>query len=176
MIKRFLRAENANAPVEAVIVIPFFIWGFMSMYAMTDTFIKNYKVTQSTYAIADAVAREMESIGSSRIEGLNRLHALMTASPVATTTRVSLVTYNADRAQLELGWSYATDGEIPLGDADMTALAQKLPALSNGESLVFVETWRGYSSSFGDLLGDLTMGQTAFSRLRYVPTIAWIDS
>lgn len=174
-LRRFRDAEDGVMAVEAVVVIPFLVWSFLALFALTDVYRSQHANTTSSYTIVDALSRETEAVNAAYIEGLNNLHTQMTRARAATKMRATHVWFDGGDNQLEVRWSYGT-GELPaLTTATLSEISARIPTLSNGESVIVVETWMPYSPIVDYLVEDLNIYKLVVSRPRYAPTIAWAN-
>ncbi len=174
-LRRFRDAEDGVMSVEAVVVIPFLVWSFLALFALTDVYRSMHANTTSSYTIVDALSRETETVNAAYIEGLNDLHQQMTRARSETQMRATHVWFDGNDNRLEVRWSYGT-GDIPsLTTGTLSEISQRIPTLVNGESLVVVETWMPYSPMIDILIDDMDFYKIVLARPRYAPIIAWAN-
>ncbi|KMW57997.1 ABC-type dipeptide transport system, periplasmic component [Candidatus Rhodobacter oscarellae] len=144
-ILRFARDERASLTVEAILVLPLLLWGYFGMFVLFDGYRALSNNIRASYTISDLLSRELEPVNEDYINGLNDIQDVLTQSPHRTVLRVTVVAYEQSLGGHQLVWSNATEGKEDITEATLQdKIVGFLPVMSNGETLIVVETWMAF--------------------------------
>jgi len=173
----FLKETRGSLTVEAVIAVPLLFW---IMAATFDFFeVHRYKSARekATFTIADMISRETAPTGitSVYLDNAKVLFDEITNDDGVNQIRVSIVSYDADTDDYGVAWSQVrgTGSLVPLTDGDVQNAHATLPAVSDGEEIILVESTSGYNPLFNVGLNDVTIGTRVFSAIRFAPQICY---
>lgn len=150
----FGKDEDASLSVEAVIIIPLLLWGFLFTYTVFDVYRAKNISLKANYAVSDLLSREGNPINQAYLNGTKSVFRYLTQGNSATWMRVTQVYCNAnctnnETRELFVDWSHATDNKGTYTTQSMrTKLAHAIPLLAAGERALIVETSVDYYPPF----------------------------
>jgi len=166
-IVRFASCRRGSLSVEAVIVMPVLLFWYAGSFVLFDAF-KSYNITvKASYTISDILTRQVDTIGPSYIDGLGKLFDDLTYSTTAPWIRVSSISWDINRRDYRLDWSYATHSKPPLVAGDIASLKPYLPKIGIGDTLVVVQTFMPYTPAFNVNFAARTWYNLVPTRPRY---------
>lgn len=177
-IRRFSKAETGSLSVEAVFAVPMLIWAITATFVFWDAF-KTLNISQkATYTVADMLSRETDVIDGDYLTAMHELYDYLSNASGANALRVSVVRMQLDTATntktYNLVWSQGVGGIT-----GYTVLSQqvldRLPDMSPGDQLIFVESEQEWSPAFTVGLASYRFREVAISRPRFAPQIVWHD-
>lgn len=176
-IRRFFRDNRGSVSAEALIVMPLVLWAYLATYEYFDAFGTITRNMKATYTIADAISRQTATVTPVYINGLNSLYSYLNKNPSGAWTRITCVSWdpNAGTAgQYYVMWSYGTGTEPPLDDTTLQPYAPRLPNITEGDTLILVETHMNYNPPFPIVgLQSQQFTQLVVTRPRISPQIAF---
>lgn len=176
-IPRFLRRlcddERASISVEAILVVPFLVWAFLGVFTIADGFRTLHSNVVSSYSLADGLSRETEPIDAAYLDGLNRLHRILTRTRGETDVRITVLRQNRSGRMPDIEWSHAAGTHQPMTNADLSAVIDQIPELGDGESVIVLETWNGFTPLTSYLLDPLEFHSLVVTRPRFAPQLLW---
>jgi hypothetical protein len=185
-LRRFVNDTEASLTVEAVLVLPFFLQFYVSMFAFYDVFRTAAINEKAAYTISDVISRRNAGapIDTAYVNWLNDLFDYMLEGRGATWIRVTSVTFDSIDNRYEVEWSRGTNGQPDLTTADLVALAPKLPVMPGGDTVVLVETDTRFGVGYGTpawssnhmhamfgALGNQQLNTFIYTRPRFAPRI-----
>ncbi len=176
LLSRFRSDDDGGLTIEAALILPLLFWTYVGCYTYFDAFRQKAEIVRSSYSIADMLSRETNAIDQNYINGLNTAYDLLTASGTGTEIRVTVVIFDEDDDEFDLGWSNVSGGRSPLSKADLNSSEWKarIPVMADADSAVIVETWSNFDPVFG--WGGLTageLGQINIVRPRFAAQLVW---
>lgn len=174
-IRKFARAESGSYVIEGVVILPLLIWAVMAVVVFVDAFRMQTLNLRSTYVIADAVSRLWDPVTDDYFEGLWNLHGLQVGFAHPTELRMSVVQWSEDDDEYVLRWSETTDETSypALDQDDVDDREVVIPELADGDTLVLVETWMGYTPLFSVGLPEMVFNNYIFVSPRFTPQITY---
>jgi len=180
-VRRFARNESASLSVEAVLVLPLLLWGFLAIFVFFDAFRVKNLALKANYAISDLLSRETSVIDMDYIRGSERLYEFLTRVQTDAWLRVTVVHCTADCAEpertLERDWSRATDDVPNLTNADiMNHYEPIIPWIPAGERVIMVESSLLYTPPFSKAitgLGARSLTNVVMTRPRFAPQLCF---
>jgi Flp pilus assembly protein TadG len=138
---RFLREDRGGLIVEAVIILPALIWGYVALFVYWDAYRYENTATKATYTISDMISREVTDVNDPYISGLKTVFDYLIDANQETKVVVTSVTWSKVRNKYEVLWSEARGtGAIALGTASLQAFKNQLPVMADGDSVIVVQT------------------------------------
>lgn len=143
---RFIRDERGTVLAEFVIMIPLLLWAWIAMYMFWDAYRALNAAQKATYAISDMLSREQTAVTNSYRDGLRNVFAYMAGKPPSQVkTRFTSITYSTARNRFEVHWSYSPGSQLTkLNTATLQDLADRIPAMSDGDYVLLVQTSVSY--------------------------------
>jgi hypothetical protein len=167
LFRRFRDDDRAAVAFEAVIILPVLAWSFIGSFVFFDAFRTYNSSIKATYAIADVLSRQVNTVFAYDIEGMHDIFDHLVRSDGGTRMRVTQINYDGPTDTYRVDWSYATNGEARLFTANLVDMEELLPIMANAERLILVETFVPYSPAFDMGLDVLTFSNFTFTRPRY---------
>jgi len=63
LMRRFARDEKGSLVVDAIIVMPMFVWGYAGLFVYWDAYRAVNTVQKASYTISDLISRSQETNG-----------------------------------------------------------------------------------------------------------------
>jgi hypothetical protein len=155
---RFGEDTRGAMPVEGVIASTFLIWWYFSSLQFFDAYKQKNVNQKAAYTVADMLSRETGSIPddptSSVIDmdymnGLNVVFDYLTASNKPTWLRVTSIYWDGTDNRYEVAWSITTgSGHAALNDAKLAEVADRIPEMPVGDTVILMETFMAYEPMF----------------------------
>ena len=183
-LRNWLGREEAGLSVEAVLVLPFLLWGFAAMFAFFDVYHARSLALKGNYAIADLLSRETNSIDMDYLDGTEKVYTYLTQADDSAWIRVTSVRCqrrcdDQTRRVLRRDWSRATDGKPRLSDLDVnTDFRDLIPMIAQGDRVIMVETYLRYTPPINPVLTGVTardIYDISMTRPRFSPQLCWGD-
>jgi hypothetical protein len=176
-LKGFAQDTRGFVNVEAVIVFPALLFLFGVGWTYFDAFRQQAVNQKANYVISDMISRETEAITGTYITNARTLLRHLTkTNGDESDLRITVVKFSEDHAGWQVKW-YENRGSYPrLQNADMTALADRLPTGMDGEELILVETWDTFDPVFNVGLNTFEIQTYSFTRPRYAPQVVYESS
>lgn len=170
VFRKFLRDEEGTLLVEAVLVLPFLLWAYISLFVYWDTYRAINTVQKAAYTISDMLSREMVAVNDAYIKGMDKMMEYMIDGDQDAKIRVTSLTWSELNRRYEVHWSRSADNELPqLTTATLQPLTDHIPRLADGDYVVLVEVEVDYHPSFNVGINDQTLRQFIVTRPRFVP-------
>ena len=156
--RRFSRDQSGTAVVETVLVLPLLIWAHLATYEFFDAFSTITRNMRATYTLADMISRQTGPVSHSYVQGMEQLYAFLNNNPPNAWVRVTGVSWDPNagsNGQYYAMGGHASDAaDTNLDDITIQNYVAKLPVISNGDTLIMVETRMTYVPAFS--IGGLT--------------------
>ncbi|SLN27912.1 TadE/TadG family type IV pilus assembly protein [Roseisalinus antarcticus] len=177
-LSRLRSDERGSIAVEAVLVFPLLTWCYLASFVFFDAFKAQSTNDKAAFAVADILSRETAMINDDYLASLRDVHALMTFSRKPNRLRFSVIEWDEDDNRHHVIWSeiVGAAGKTPLEEVDVepeSAVAAKMPAMSDGEKLIVVETWLAYEPAFNIGLDAFVFDGFTVIRPRYAPQLCF---
>ena len=176
-LARFARDNRGSITIEAMLVLPLWIWGYTMSYMFFDAFREQTINLRAAYTISDMVSREADAVGPDYIDDLHDMFDYLTRSNHPTWIRVSSVYYDTTNKVYKRYWSYSTSTDYP-AHTDTTIKAEKdrLPNMLIGETVVLVETGMLYEPVLNVGLADMWYTNFIPTRPRFAAKVDYSAS
>lgn len=176
-LARFARDNRGSITIEAMLVLPLWIWGYTMSYMFFDAFREQTVNMRAAYTISDMISREADAVGPNYIDDLHDMFDYLTRSNHPTWVRVSSVYYDTSAKVYKRHWSYSTSPDHP-AHTDTTIKAEKdrLPNMVLGETVVLVETGMYYEPVLNVGLEDMWYTNFIPTRPRFASKVEYSSS
>lgn len=164
-ISRFWKDESAAVTMETVIVVPLLAWTFSGSFIFFDAYRTYNSSVKATYAIADIISRQTNTVFAYDIDGMASLFEHLVRNTGEVQLRVTQISW--DGTDFSVDWSDATGGQARLFDANMEDMADQFPPMAVSERLILVESFIPYRPAFDVGLDIVTFTNFTFTRPRY---------
>lgn len=171
-LSRFARREEGAIMAETVVILPMLLWAFLALFVYWDSFRSLNTVQKASYTISDMISREMVSVNDSYILGMRNVMKYMLDQGDEPRIRVTSVRYSQTNRRFEVHWSRSPANAMPaLTTASLQDFSTRIPAMSDGDYVIIVETQVDYEPGFNVGLDSTVMEQFIVTRPRFVPRV-----
>jgi Flp pilus assembly protein TadG len=171
-LQKFRDDESGQVSIEALLTLPILIWTMVAIFVYYDVFHTINSVQKAAYSIADLVSRQ-EVVTESFIAGQENILAFLTAGSPLATMRITSLEYDEPNAEYDLLFSRTSDPSVQQHtDASLQDLDDLIPVLSDGESVVIVETWVQHTPRFDTGVLGVAPGVDGGTYVQFVVTRA----
>lgn len=186
-IGRFRKDDRGSLSVEAALMLPMLCFFYVGSFVWFDAFRAQNTNLKAGYTIADMLSRESLPVSDDYLNGLNRIFDYLTYSRHNTYIRVTSVKCtdkcddDATRA-LEVCWSWASTGRTAHTQATLTAneldgnttsLADRIPLMPLGDTVLMTETFMAYEPPFDVGIGAQYFEYHTVTRPRFAPEVEY---
>jgi hypothetical protein len=159
--KRFLQDESGVLLAEALIMMPFMIWGFLALVVYWDLFRVMNVSQKAAYSIADLISRQ-GVVTEDFIEGQQEILNFLTPGAAGSELRITSLQMNEGpntppnpvfdgNDSFCLIFSRVPGDPIEpkrLTQTTIQDLEDRIPNMDDLESVIIVETWVDYEPDF----------------------------
>lgn len=171
-LRAFGRDEGGSIIAEAVIVLPLFLWAYLALYVYWDAFRALNLAQKASYTISDYISRERGTFTTAEINGLDTTFEFMLDTDQDVRMRFTSLFWNPERNRFEVNWSRSPNAAMtPLTTASLQGVANRIPAMSDGDTAILVETAVDYSPAFDVGMGDQIFENFIITRPRFLTKI-----
>ena len=177
-LRKFRKSEDGTVAIEAVITLPIFLFCVIGIYGYWDAFRSMNTSTKAAYTISDLISRESRPVTANYLVGMQGVMQYLVGDDMPVSMRITSVTYSGVRKQNEVLWSRSPGNKKPaLTTVTLQALKDKIPTMSDGDSIMLVETWATYTPVFNNsdvfafFLDEQVFEQFVVTRPRFVPKV-----
>lgn len=167
VLRKFWSDENGASALEAVIITPTLIWLYVGSFVFFDAFRIYNSSVKATYAVADLLSRQTNTVFAYDIEGYGRVFEHLVRNNGDVRIRATQIIYTAETDSLTVDWSYATNGEARLFTANLVDMEGLLPIMADAERLLLVESFVPYRAAFDVGIDLITFRNFTFTRPRF---------
>lgn len=181
-LRRFRRDEHASLSVEAVLITPLLFWALAASFTYFDLFRERSLAIKGNYAVSDLISRESRILDMTYLNGTRDVYRYLTGASSGVWLRLTVVrcaAFCADESQRQLNveWSHATDGEIPLtNDAVANHYADLIPMMAQEEVVIMLESNMTYQPRLSPALtgiGETDFTDVVLTRPRFSGQVCW---
>jgi hypothetical protein len=173
-LRRFGADRRGTVSFEAVIILPVLMFGLGMTVLLSDMFKSQTTSLKAAYTIADTLSRLTEPVEAEYIDGLNKLYGYLARSRHNTWLRVSSVAYDVAEEEYILIWSHAAGTPTTLTTETLNdGLADRLPSMPTGETVIIVEAATRWSSFIPGWFRDRNFAQVVVTRPRFTPQLRY---
>lgn len=183
-LRGLVKEERGSLSVEAALIFPLLVWGIVAMFTFFQAYKAQNAAYRANYTISDILSRETGIVDAAYLRGLHNVYQYMTfAKTQGTWIRVSViqckVRCDKPTRDLDLVWSFGTNGARSLDDADFAHWEPLVPWLPKGDGLILVETSSKYTPMFQRFLTSFLerdLVSHSVTRPRFVSQLVWEGS
>jgi Flp pilus assembly protein TadG len=177
MINRMRRDEGGYMVIEAVLVLPMLLWAFLALYTFWDAYRSVTTIQKAAYSISDLISRQQSPINAAFINGMRNAMDQMILQRQDTELRVTSIVKNKAKAKFEVQWSCVSGTTtLKLTTDDLQQLADRIPDMADGNTVILVETWVDYKPVLDIGVTEKRFEQFILTRPRYQTRIALSDT
>lgn len=175
LLKTFRNDSSGSVTVEAVIVLPLLVLILVATLVFNDMYgFKNVR-QKATFTVADMISRETQPITAGYLDGAMDLFDTMTTNNGTNALRVSQVRYDGVSDSFSVDWSQVRGaGSLSAWtNADVQGAHGWLPALTDGERVLVVDSTAQYQSVFDVGQGQPDVEARVFFSPRFAPQVVY---
>ncbi len=144
LFRRTVHDERGSFSVEAILMFPMLVWGFMAMYVFFEGLRESNINLKATYSIADVLSRETEDINQIYLNNMNKIYAWLARAPETPRMRVTVVKWDEATETHQKWWSEGV-GMEGLEEEDIAeVITPYVPIMADQAHAIVVETWVTY--------------------------------
>ncbi|MCU0906933.1 MAG: hypothetical protein MUF73_05665 [Rhodobacteraceae bacterium] len=173
-LRRFAGDETGGLSVETVLIFPILAWAYAATFTFFDAFRMQATNTKATYTISDMLTRVTEEIDQDYLDGLLSVYEYIvkTRHPDMY-LRVTTVGWDPDAGEYFVVWSRGANTVMRHTDATINSIADKIPEIAAGDTLIMVETALPFRPVFNVGLSELVFRNISPSSPRFSPQLLW---
>ena len=176
LLRRFVRDEKGSVLVEGIMVLPMFVWAYAGLFVYWDSYRSINTVQKVSYTISDLISRTQAPLNDAFIGGIRGTMNLMLDAGQTGELRVTSYRWSDANNRFEVIFSRSPGNALPeLTDAGLAGLTARLPAMSDGDSAVLVETAIPYTPPMAFGLSPTTIRQFIVTRPRFLPKVCHVS-
>lgn len=178
-LRRFRRGEGGYMLVEAVLIVPFMLWGYIALYSYWDAYRTMTDLQKVAYAMSDLVSREQRTINAAYLNGVRQTMDSMLASDQSVRLRVTSIMWNEAENRFVVEWSSSPSGMAALTTASVASMQDRIPDMTDGRTAIILEAALDFTPSlslgFTELPGlqPMTFQEFIVTPPRYSPRIVF---
>ena len=172
-VRAFRDDARGSVSVEFALIMPFLFWAFGASYVYFDGYRQSSVNLKAAFTIGDMISRETDPLNDAYMDSMYNLLNLMTRTPSDTTLRVTVVRWDEDDDRYYFDWSQTRGAVLPMTDADVIQMADKLPVMPDNERVILVETSNSFVPLFNIGMDTLSLDNFVFTRPRFAPQVLW---
>ena len=171
-LTRFGRNETGAVVVEAVIVLPLFLWAYIALFVYWDAFRSMNTVQKAAYTISDMISREKVGKTTAYVNGVQEVLEYLIDKDHSARLRVTEVTWSNANKRFEVHWSRSPGNALPLlTTATLQNHSHAIPTMTAGDYVIVVEVEVAYKPAFDIGMPDQTFREFIVTRPRFAPCI-----
>lgn len=174
--QRFLRDEDGIILAEFLILLPLLIWAFIAIFVYWDAFRVINTSQKASYAISDLISRQGDVTGN-YIDGMEDVMGFLLNRADDVRIRITSVEWAEEDDQYQVLFSRSPSDRMPVQtSATLDDFRSRIPALTNLESVVIVETEVDYRPTFDVGVRPQTVRNFLVTRPRFYRRICMVES
>ena len=172
-VRTFRADQNGNVAIEAAILVPILIWGYLAMFTIFDSYRQYTTQQKAAYTISDLISRQATPLDGSFIDGSHMLFQELTRTIGEPGMRVTIAKYDLVEEEYQVIWSRTRGGMIGLQSEDIANWGDRLPVLPQDDQIIIVETTSEFKPAFNIGLPQKTINNFVFTRPRYAKQVCF---
>jgi hypothetical protein len=176
-LRRFARKEDGGLAFEGIVVFPIFVWSITLGYTFFDGFRQNTANLKAAYTVGDLISRETDELTDTYALSMYTLMRRMVNNNSTLKMRLSFIMYQEDDDRHYVLWTTTCGFTGEWNNANIDRIKDKLPPMSDLDTLILVETMNDYDPLFrtGWLTKDYEFRNFVFTRPRFTDLVAAPD-
>jgi len=166
-LRSFAKDESGSVVTETVIIFPLLIWAYIALFVYWDAYRTENTAVKASYTIADQITRQVMDITPAYITGLQKTFQYLVDNDLDSTIVVSSVAWYGATQKYDVLYSEARGpGAVRMTDALLQTYLDALPNMSDGDTVIVVQTTTRYVPLFQVGVPTFTYGQFIVTRPR----------
>lgn len=172
-LRVFRQEQRGNIAIEAAILIPIMVWGYLAMFTFFDAFRQHTTQQKAAFTISDLISRQATPLDANFIDGAYSLFQNLSRIAGDPGMRVTVAKYDLVNQQYEVIWSRTRGTMTSLQSSDIANWSDRLPVMPQDDQIIIVETTAGYQPVFNIGLDFNTISHYVFTRPRYAKQVCF---
>lgn len=172
-IRAFVSEQRGNVTIEAAILIPIMVWGYLAMFTIFDAFRQNTTQQKAAFTVSDLISRQATPLDAEFIDGAYLLFQNLSRIAGDPGMRVTVAKYDFEEEEYAVVWSRSRGAKLPLESDVLTTWNEYLPVLPQDDQIIIVETTAAYQPVFRVGLNYRNIGTFVFTRPRYAKQVCF---
>lgn len=178
-LRRFRRREDGYMLVEAVLIVPFLLWGYISLYSYWDAYRTMTDLQKVAYTASDLISREQRPVNAGYMVGVRDTMNAMMGRNLDVELRVTSIMWSEIENRFVVEWSDSPSGRAQLTTDSIVSMAGRIPAMSDGRTAIILEAWLDFEPNMSLGVADLpglqpvTFTEFIVTPPRYSPRIVF---
>jgi Flp pilus assembly protein TadG len=176
--RRFLRNEDGAFVVDAVLLLPAFVWAYTGLFVYWDAYRAINTVQKASYTISDLLSRyqDVTGINDAYLAGMRTTLNTMIDADQSSKIRVTSYKWSEPNNRYEVIFSRSPGNEMTaLTNANLATMTNRLPLMSDGDSAVLLEVEVSYTPPAAFGLDPTTLEQFIVTRPRFVAKLCHVS-
>lgn len=165
--RQYVRDDRGTVLVEFLILLPLLVWTMLALVVYWDVFRTMNTAQKAAYSISDLISRQENNLNLAFVNGMQDVFDyLMLNNGQDSRIRITSVVYDKPNDKYISLFSVSPDNKVaPYSEAEIQTLKDRIPLMSNLDSVVIVETAVDYVPAFdlGVLNVTATLGSQVFT-------------
>ncbi|HMO08629.1 MAG TPA: hypothetical protein PKD10_13430 [Paracoccaceae bacterium] len=178
-LRRFRRDTGGYMLVEAVLIVPFLLWGYIALYSYWDAYRSMTNLQKVAYTASDLISREQRPVNAAYMTGIRNTMNAMLGSGQIVDLRITQVMWSEIEDRFVVEWSNSPTGMIALTTETLAGVRHRIPDMGDGRTAIIVEAAVEYTPSLSLGVGALPgLQPTTFEEFivtppRYAPRVVF---
>lgn len=172
---RFRDDTRGSITVEFALMMPLLFWAYGASYVFFDGYRQSAINLKTAYTIGDLLSRETDAIDNTFIDSIYALQGILIRTNAPRSLRVSVVRWDEDTEAYSLEWTATRGDATAMTENEAAGLQSRLPAMSDEDRVILVETWNTWEPPFTVGLPTTEFEDFVFTRPRFAPQLVWAD-
>ncbi|MGO4907663.1 TadE/TadG family type IV pilus assembly protein [Pseudorhodobacter sp. W20_MBD10_FR17] len=176
--RRFFHDESGTILVDAVLLLPVLVWGYVGLFAYWDSYRTINTVQKASYTISDLLSRSQEVLGinDAYLSGMRTTLNTMIDTDQTSKIRVTSYKWSESNTRYEVIFSRSPDSAMTaLTNTNLATMTDRLPIMSDGDSAVLLEVEVAYTPPVAYGLEPTTIKQFIVTRPRFVSKLCHVS-
>ena len=175
-LREFQDEEKGSYALEAVLIFPMIVFGYMGMFIFFDAFRQQNANLKASYTISDILSRQTTAVDGAWLGGLNQMLDYLTRSNHRTYVRATVVWWDAESGRHVKIWSEGSDGIAGLDQDEISReLSPQIPVMAHATTAIVLETFMMYEPALNVGIGPTEFHNVIVTRPRFADQLCWTE-
>lgn len=176
-VRDFVRREEGNLTFEAAVLFPMLVWTVTMTFSFFDAFRQSTANLKASYTVGDLVSRETNTVTDQYVSSMYVMLRQMVGNQAPLKMRMTFIMFQEDDDRHFVDWSSDCGFGFEWDDDNIHLIRDRLPPMSDLDTLIIVETTNDYDPVFkppllnGWLNGERKFENFVFTRPRFTDLI-----
>lgn len=151
----FARDEDGSNSVEAMLMIPLWVWSFLGCYVFFEAFRLQSVNAKAGYTIGDIISRQTNFITPEFLDAMHNLQQSLVDNRTPPDLRVTVFIYDQATDQNYVCWSEVRGNGAPLDNARLATMRNGIPERPDQMPGIIVQTSVEYHPIFAAGIAEM---------------------